>query len=86
INDILDSLGNNARTNLEGWEIKRRLDLYGEVTAEGSNIDMRQKVLENTEEGLLYSPTDYPPEVGYILLPRGGNYDRIKEMFLQILN
>ncbi|MDX9855279.1 MAG: LCP family protein [Parcubacteria group bacterium] len=86
INDILDSLGNNARTDLEGWEIKRLLDLYGEITAEGSNIDMRQKVLENTEEGLLYSPTDYPPEVGYILLPRGGNYDRIKEMFLQILN
>ena len=86
INNILDSLGNNTRTDLEGWEMKRLLDIYNKMTAEGANIEIRQKVLENTEEGLLYSPTDYPPEVGYILLPRGENYNRIREMFSAILN
>jgi len=85
VNDILDSLGNNTRTDLEGWEMKRFLDLYNEMTTEGANIEVKQKVLENTEEGLLYNPTDYPPEVGYILLPRGGNYDRIKTMFSTIV-
>lgn len=85
VNDILDSLGNNTRTDLEGWEMKRLLDLYNEMTAEGTAIEIKQKVLENTEEGLLYNPTDYPPEAGYILIPRGENYDRIKEMFSTIL-
>lgn len=86
IDSILDSLGNNTRTDLEGWEMKRLLDIYNEMTAEGATIDIKQKVLENTEEGLLYNPTDYPKEAGYILLPRGDSYDRVKEMFSAILN
>lgn len=86
VNDMLNSLGDNTRTDLEGWEMKRFLDLYNEMTAEGATLEIRQKVLENTEEGLLYSPTDYAPEAGYILLPRGDNYDRIKAMFSEILN
>jgi polyisoprenyl-teichoic acid--peptidoglycan teichoic acid transferase len=85
LNDILDSLGNNTRTDLEGWEMKRLLDVYNGMTAEGANIEIKQKVLENTEEGLLYNPTDYPPEAGYILIPRGENYDRIRAMFSTIL-
>jgi LCP family protein required for cell wall assembly len=85
INDILNSLGENTRTDMEGWEIKRLLDLYNDMTKEGSEIEVTQRVLENSEEGLLYSPTDYPPEVGYILLPRGDNYERIKEMFSKVI-
>ncbi|MFZ2154424.1 MAG: LCP family protein [Candidatus Moraniibacteriota bacterium] len=79
VNDILNSLGNNTKTDLEGWEMKKLFDLYtglGDVTP-------AQKVLENSEEGLLYSHEG--DERGYILMPRGDNYDKIKTLFANII-
>ncbi len=81
INAILDALGNNVSTNLEAWEMKRLFDLY-QKTGEAT---VNQKVLENSEEGLLYAPP-LTEEAGYILLPRGENYDRIHELFKNSLN
>lgn len=81
VNGILDSLGNNATTNLEAWEIKRFFDLYQGL----GDVKLNQKVLENSEEGLLYHPPD-TPEAGYILLPIGDNYNRIHELFRDSLN
>ncbi len=79
---MLDSLGNNVSTNLEAWEMKRMLDLYQKA---GDAGNMNQKVLENSEEGLLYNPPQ-TKETGYILLPIGDNYDRIRELFKNSLN
>ena len=83
INNVLDSLGNNIRTNLEAWEMKRFVELYQKV---GNESKVVQKVLDTTEEGLLYHPENSAPEAGYILMPRGDNYDRIHELFKNSLN
>ena len=77
INALIDSLGDNARTDMEGWEMKRMFDLYQKLGDTG----IRQKVLDTTEEGLLYHPENSNPAAGYILLPTGDTYDRIRELF-----
>jgi LCP family protein required for cell wall assembly len=82
VNKMLDSLGNNTRTNMQLWEMKRFFELYQQI----GDVKINQKVLENSEEGLLYTPTgDEWKKAGYILFPRGDNYDRIKEAFAKIL-
>lgn len=77
ISAMLDSLGNNASTNLEAWEMKRLFELYTQI----GDVKITQKVLEDSEEGLLYNPKGTDASVGYILLPRGENYDRIHALF-----
>jgi len=83
INDVMDSLGNNAQTDMQLWEMKRMLELYKSM----ADPQIIQKVLENSPEGLLYNP---PAELyegaGYILLPIGDNYDKIKAMAIDIFN
>ncbi len=81
VNAVLDSLGKNVSTNMEAWEMKRLFDLYQKI----SDVKINQKVLEDSEEGLLYNPPA-KPESGYILLPRGDNYDRIRELFRNSLD
>lgn len=76
VDAMLNALGNNVRTDMQVWEMQRFYEIYKEV----SDLQIYQRVLENSEEGLLYNPTDMPKEVGYILLPIGGNYNRIYEM------
>ena len=82
INAMLNSLGDNVRTDMQLWEMKKMFEIYQAM----GEVKIYQKVLENSEEGLLYSPEITSPEQGYILLPRGDNYDRIKEMFENIFN
>lgn len=79
VNGMINALGNNVATDLQGWEIKRLYDLEQNM----KNPPVIQRVLENSEEGLLYTP-EQTKETGYILLPRGDNYDRIKELFANI--
>lgn len=81
VNRIIDSLGDNIRTDMQGWEMKRLFDIEQEM----KTPQIAQRVLENTEEGLLYNP-EQTKETGYILLPRGDNYDRIRELFQNIFN
>ncbi len=81
VNAILDSLGKNVSTNLEVWEMQHLLDLYHKA---GDAGQMNQKVLEDSEEGLLYNPPE-TKETGYILLPRDDNYNRIHELFKKSL-
>jgi len=80
VNDIIDSLGNNTKTDLAGWEMNRLFEIYREM---GDDISITNKVLENSEEGLLYSHEG--DERGYILFPRGDNYDQIKALFANII-
>ncbi|MGB3073448.1 MAG: LCP family protein [Candidatus Moraniibacteriota bacterium] len=76
INALLDSLGDNLLINMEAWEAKRFFELY----QANQDATLTQRVLEDSEEGLLYAPPA-TPESGYILLPRGDTYDRIRALF-----
>lgn len=80
VNGILDSLGNNVLTDMEPWEMKKFFELYQKM---GDNVPILQHVLENTSEGLLYAP-EATAETGYILLPQGDNYDRIRNLFQNV--
>ncbi|MEK7598703.1 MAG: LCP family protein [Patescibacteria group bacterium] len=75
LNGIADSLGDNVRSDMQPWEIKRIYELYTGM----QNPQVFQRVLENSEEGLLYNPP-MTEGSGYILLPIGDNYDKIHEM------
>jgi LCP family protein required for cell wall assembly len=84
VSAMMDSLGNNASTNMEAWEMKRFFDLY-QTAGDAGNIN--QKVLDTTDEGLLYFPDrNRYPGAGSIILPLGDNYDRIHELFQNSLN
>lgn len=76
VNGILNALGDNVVTDLEAWEMKQLFSIYQKI----QNPEVVQRVLEDSEEGLLYHPEE-SNGAGYILLPRGDNYDRIKNMF-----
>lgn len=76
VNGILNALGDNVRTDLQAWEMKQLFSIYQKI----QNPEVVQRVLEDSEEGLLYHPEE-SNGAGYILLPRGDNYDRIKNMF-----
>ncbi len=76
LNGILDSLGDNVRTDMDLWEVKKMYEIYSGM----QNPETFQRVLENTEEGLLYHPENSDPAAGYILLPIGDNYDKIHAM------
>lgn len=76
---MMDTLGNNVRTDMELWELERLYDLYKKI----GDVPLTQKVLEDSEEGLLYAP-EVNVDHGYILLPRGENYDRIQAYFRSI--
>jgi LCP family protein required for cell wall assembly len=77
INALFAALGDNVRTDMNGWEMKRFFDMYQHFA---DVSDPTKRVLEDSEEGLLYAPTA-SKETGYILLPRGDNYDRIHALF-----
>lgn len=80
VNGILESLGENARTDMEAWELKQFFDLY----LENKDVKLSQDmVIDNSENGLLYAPQD-TGSAGYILLPKGDNYDRIHELFKKL--
>jgi LCP family protein required for cell wall assembly len=80
VNGMIESLGNNVRTDMELWELERLYNMYKKA---GDAAPLTQKVLEDSEAGLLYAP-EVNAERGYILLPRGENYDRIQEFFRSI--
>lgn len=80
LSDILNALGNNVRTDMEAWEIKRAWEISGGM----QDPQITQFVLENSKEGLLYAPESDATR-GYILLPLGDTYDRIHEKFRAIL-
>ena len=80
INSVLQALGDNVRTDLQLWEMKK----FFSYAQNYNTLTIDQKVLENSEEGLLYYPGENG-NAGYILLPRGDSYDKIHEMFSSIL-
>ncbi len=79
VNAIMNALGDNVRTDMEPWEMEHLFSIYQKI----SNPQLYQRVLENSNEGLLYTPPE-TPEAGYILLPQGDNYDKIRSLFRDI--
>ena len=81
LNNILNSLGDNVKTDMQAWEMKRLYDIHGQM----KDYTMYQRVMDesdNAEAGLLYGVAD--PTSGDILLPKGDNYDRIHNLFQNI--
>jgi LCP family protein required for cell wall assembly len=77
INALLQTLGDNVETNLQGWEMKRFYDLYKET----GDVKPKNEVLDaDGPKSLLYAP-EVTKEHGYILLPVGDNYQKIQELF-----
>lgn len=75
-NNIMNILGNDVRTDMDISEMKKAFDLMGKI----KDPQMKQKVFDTSSEGLLYSSkADTPEGKTYILLPSGGNYDKIHE-------
>jgi LCP family protein required for cell wall assembly len=80
VKGMYDAVSGNVNTDMELWEMQRFFDLYKKM----GNVEVIHKGLDNSEEGLLYSHEG--DERGYILMPRGDTYDRIREMFANIFN
>jgi polyisoprenyl-teichoic acid--peptidoglycan teichoic acid transferase len=76
VNDILNILGDDVRADMDASEMKKFFDLAKNL----QNPQIKQKVFDTTPEGLLNaSKADTPDGKTYILLPAGGNYDKIRE-------
>ncbi len=71
---ILNSIGNHVRTDMELWEIQ-------EIAVMSKRLDtsnIKRKVFSTGKDGLLYS--SWSNNGSYILLPEGGNFDKIREV------
>lgn len=78
INEIMNVLGDNIRTDMQLWELQKLYDIAKTMPS----AKIYQRVLENSEEGFLYYPGE--SAAGYILLPIGDNYDKIRDMAANI--
>jgi len=81
MNELLGVLGDNVRSDMELWEMKRTWEMASAV----QDPNITQKVLENSEEGLLYVPEN-TNNGAYLLLPRGDNYTKIHNLFATIFD
>ncbi|TAK94961.1 LytR family transcriptional regulator [Patescibacteria group bacterium] len=81
VSAVMDSLGQNMKTDMEAWEMKEFFALYQKMP----NPTTTSRVLQDSEEGLLYAAPQ-TPELGYHLLPRGDNYDRIQALFQNVFS
>jgi len=70
---ILDSMGNHIKTDAELWEIQELAVMARRI----NTSDIQRKVFDTSQEGLLFSSKD--SNGSFILLPEGGNFDKIQE-------
>jgi polyisoprenyl-teichoic acid--peptidoglycan teichoic acid transferase len=83
VNDIMNVLGEDVRMDLDVSEMKK----FYEIAQKVQDPQIKQKVFDTTDEGLLFSSrADTPEGKTYILLPQGGNYDKIHEACKNIFN
>jgi polyisoprenyl-teichoic acid--peptidoglycan teichoic acid transferase len=76
LNDIMNILGDDVRADMDASEMKKFFELANNLR----DPQIIQKVFDTTPEGLLNaSKADTPDGKTYILLPAGGNYDKIHE-------
>jgi LCP family protein required for cell wall assembly len=84
VNGVLNAVGENIKTDMSSGEMKNFFDEYLGI----QEAKIYHKVLDNSEEGLLVFPNNYPEEVGSILIPRAGqdNYSEIQATVNNIFN
>lgn len=76
VNNILNILGDDVRTDMDISEMKKFFELANQT----HDPQIKQRVFDTSEEGLLYaSKADTPGGKTYILLPAGGNFDKIHD-------
>lgn len=82
INNILNDLGDHVSTNLEVWEMLKAIELV--KVSDTHNIIT--KVIDNQEQGLLYS--DRTEDGAYVLIPKAGlgNYSEIQRLARNIFD
>jgi len=80
MNALLNSLGDNVQSDMAPWELKRLFDIY---SANKSMKLSQDVVIDNSENGLLYAPEN-TGAAGYILLPKGDNYNQIHALFSKL--
>lgn len=85
-NSILDTIGNNVRTDMASYEMKNLYEKYvsklnPDDFINNSNGKIYRRVFENSEEGMLMVPAE-SNGAGYILIPRAGqdNYSAIQDV------
>jgi hypothetical protein len=78
LNEILNVVGDNVQTDMASHELRRFYEKYSSI----KDAQIYQRVFENSEEGMLMSPSDAPENAGYILIPRAGwdNYSEIHKV------
>ncbi len=79
INEILNTLGNHVRTNIEPWEMLKLKDIAQDV----DNEKIINKVIDQ-ESGLLQATKGR--NNAYLLMPNDKEYSEIKQVFLNIFN
>ncbi len=83
LNGILNNLGDNVKTDMQIWEMKRFYDLYKKM----QGYQLYQRVIDssdNSQTGLVYGKKD--ATFGDILLLKGNNYNKIQNLFQNIFN
>jgi LCP family protein required for cell wall assembly len=80
INDILNLVENNVKMDLDRSTI---LELAGAAKNMATDKNIKRAVLENGDSGLLYHATI---NGAYVLLPKGDNYQAIRDFTRNILN
>ena len=81
LNGILTNLGDNVKTDMQPWEMKRLYDIYTQM----KDYKLYQKVVDGTDDpevGLVYGKRD--DVAGDILLPKGDNFDKFKTLFQNV--
>lgn len=83
VNGLFDIVGDNVKTTMEPWEMQKMFGIYQKM----DNPGIIHKVIDNGKDGLLYSTTiDTSDGPAYILLPKGGNFDQIKQLCANIFD
>jgi LCP family protein required for cell wall assembly len=80
LNKILNVLENNLKTDMKSWETEETIKLFSSL----ESPQIKTKVIDNGPEKLLYS--SYSGDGAFILLPTGGNYEKIHEAVRNMLN
>ena len=76
---VLTALNKNIHTDIGVWQINEFASLYSKLDA----ANMPHKIFDTSPEGLLYSTY---VNGAYILLPVGGNFDRIRKSVKEAIN
>ena len=80
VNNLFSSVKNNIRTDFQIWDISNLLNLSSVFSSPNS---IKHYVISTDN---LLSDGSKGPKGEYILTPKTGNYDSIKELFANILN